>query len=78
MMEDDRVVPGLKCDVEMDLTGPNDATLNKWAADALRRLADLIESDSLQDGHHDLKDNVGKVIGTVYIDYYGERTQIDP
>jgi hypothetical protein len=72
MMKDDDVVPYLKCDVEMELTGPNNATLNKWAADALRRLADSIESDSLEDGHHDLKDNVGKTIGTVYLDYYGE------
>ena len=72
MTEDDDVIPYLKCDVEMELTGPNDATLNKWAADALRRLADLIESGSLESGHHDLKDNVGKTIGTVYLDHYGE------
>jgi hypothetical protein len=72
MTEDDDVIPYLKCDVEMELTGPNDATLNKWAADALRRLADLIESGSLETGHHDLKDNVGKTIGTVYLDHYGE------
>jgi hypothetical protein len=72
-MEDDDVIPSLQCDVEMELTGPNVATLNKWAADALRRLADLIESDSLETGHHDLKDNVGKTIGTVYLDYFGER-----
>ena len=41
----------LKCDVEMNLSGPNHATLNKWAADALRRLADLLEKDELEDGH---------------------------
>ncbi len=68
---DDGIVPCLKCDVEMDLQGPNDATLNKWAADALRRLADSLEKDELESGHHDLKDNVGKTIGTVYVDYYG-------
>ena len=32
---DDGITPCLKCDVEMDLSGPNDETLNKWAADAL-------------------------------------------
>jgi hypothetical protein len=71
-MDDDDVIPHLQCDVEMELSGPNDATLNKWAADALRRLADSIENDELEDGHHDLKDSVGKTIGKVYIDYSGE------
>ena len=37
---DDGVIPHLKCDVEMEFEGPNDATMNKWAADVLRRLAD--------------------------------------
>jgi hypothetical protein len=69
---DDDVIPHLLCDVEMELEGPNHATLNKWAADALRRLADSIENDELDDGHHDLKDNVGKTIGKVYIDFSGE------
>ena len=61
----------IKCDVEMDLSGPNDASLNKWAADALRRVADSLEKGELDCG--ELKDNVGKTIGTVYIDCYGER-----
>jgi hypothetical protein len=74
MDDDDDVIPYLKCDVEMNLSGPNHATLNKWAADALRRLADSLEKDELEDGHHDLKDNVGKTIGTFYIDYYAELT----
>ena len=74
MDDDDDVIPYLKCDVEMNLSGPNHATLNKWAADALRRLADLLEKDELEDGHHDLKHNVGKTIGTFYIDYYAELT----
>jgi len=69
--EDDGVTPCLKCDVEIDLSGPNDATINKWVADALRRLADSIEKDELETGHHDLKDGVGKKIGTVYLDHYG-------
>jgi hypothetical protein len=71
---DDGVIPHLKCDVEMEFEGPNDATMNKWAADVLRRLADRIEKDEFcgQDGHHPLMDNVGKKVGEVYITYDGE------
>jgi len=68
---DDDVTPHLKCDVELDISGPNDATINKWIADALRRVADQIEKDKLDTGFHDVVDNVGKKIGTVYLDHYG-------
>lgn len=68
---DDDVTPHLKCDVELDVSGPNDATINKWIADALRRVADQIEKDKLDTGFHDVVDNVGKKIGTVYLDHYG-------
>ena len=46
-----RTMDDLKCDVEINFSGPNHATLNKWAADALRRLADSLEKDELEDGH---------------------------
>ena len=72
MEGDDEVIPHLKCDVELDFAGPNDATLNKWAADALRKLADRIEKNEFDSGHHPVKDNVGKTLGTIYIDYSGE------
>jgi hypothetical protein len=71
-MDDDDVIPLLKCDVELEFSGPNDATLNKWAADTLRKLADAIESDQLTDGFHPVTDRVGKTVGKVYIDYSGE------
>jgi len=71
-VDDDDVISHLKCDIELNFTGPNDATLNKWAADVLRALADRIESDEFQDGHHPVKDNVGKPVGTIYLDYFGE------
>lgn len=61
---------GLTCHVEMDVKGPNDGTAVKWTADALRRLADKIESGDFEDGHHPIKDGVGKEIGTVYFDSY--------
>jgi len=60
--------------VELAITGPNVATLNKWAADVLRWLADRIEKGEFEDGFHDLRDNVGKPVGKVYIDYSGELT----
>ncbi len=72
MDEDDDVILQLQCDVEMRFEGPNDATLNKWAADTLRRLADSIERDELETGFHPVKDNVGKVVGEVYISHDGE------
>ena len=71
-MDDDDLILKLSCDVELEFEGPNDATLNKWAADTLRQLADTIENDGLTDGHHPVKDKVGKIVGEVYIDYSGE------
>ncbi len=66
---DEGWTPALKCDVELNVSGPNEATINKWIADALRRLADRIEKDELETGFHDVKDTVGKKIGEVYLDH---------
>jgi hypothetical protein len=71
-MDGDEIIPHLKCDVELEFTGPNWTTLNKWAADALRKLADRIEKDEFEDGFHPVKDNAGKPIGTIYVDYTAE------
>ena len=68
---DDDVTPHLTCDIELELEGPSTAVLNKWCAEALRRLADRIEKDVFEDGHHPVKDSVGKQIGTIYVDYSG-------
>jgi hypothetical protein len=66
MDEDDEVILQLQCDVEMRFeNGPNWATLNKWAADTLRRLADSIERDELETGFHPVKDNVGGGLASV-------------
>jgi hypothetical protein len=73
-MDDDDLILKLSCDVELEFEGPNDATLNKWAADALRRLADRIEKDNLEDGLYPVKDNVGKTVGEVSIHRFGELT----
>lgn len=72
MEGDDEVIPRLNCDIELELEGPNEATLNKWAADVLRKLADRIEKNEFDSGHHPVTDNVGKPIGTIYVDYFGE------
>ena len=70
MNSDDELTPRLFCTVELNIPGPNDATINKWAADALRRLADRIEKGELEDGEHvPVPDNVGKDIGEVYVSY---------
>lgn len=68
---DEDVTPYLLCHIELDVPGPNYATINKWIAETLRRLADQIEKDELDTGHHDVPDNVGKKIGTIYLDHYG-------
>jgi hypothetical protein len=63
-----------KCDIELNFTGPTVATLNKWAADVLRKLADRIEREEFEDGFHDVKDNTGKPVGKIYVDYTEEVT----
>jgi len=71
-VDDSEIIPHLKCDVELEFTGPNVATLNKWAANALRKLADCIEKDEFDSGWHPVKDNVGKPVGKICVDYSGE------
>jgi hypothetical protein len=71
-MDDDDVTPRLQCDIELNLSGPTHTTVNKWTADALRKLADRIEKDEFESGHHDVKDNVSMTIGSIYLDHFGE------
>lgn len=68
-MDHEDGTPTLFLTIETEFEGPNIATLNKWAADALRRLADKIERNEFEDGHHPVTDNVGKPVGEVYFDY---------
>jgi hypothetical protein len=69
---DSVVTPHLTCHIELELEGPTTKTLNTWCADALRKLADRIENDGFDDGHHAVKNNIGMQIGTIYVDYSGE------
>ena len=71
-MDDDNVTPHLKCDIKLNLSGPSHATVNKWTADVLRKLADRIEEDEFETGHHPVEDSVGKNVGEIYLDHYGE------
>lgn len=63
---------GIKCDIELKVTGPNDKTAAKWTADALRRIADQLEKDGYEDGHHPVTDGSGRPIGEVYFDFTEE------
>jgi hypothetical protein len=76
-MDDDEGTLHLKCDVELEFAGPNVETLNNWAADALRRLADRVERDEFQDGFHPVTDKVGKPIGEIYVDYSESFEELD-
>ena len=67
---DDELSPRLFCTVELNIPGPNEAVINTWAADALRKWADRIEKGELEDGeHYPVTDGVGKDIGEAYIAY---------
>lgn len=66
------MTPRLQCDVELEFAGPNVESLQKWAANALRDLADRLERGEFEDGFTDVPDRVGKKIGTIYVDYSEE------
>lgn len=59
----------VKCDVELNVSGPSDKTSIHWTAKALRAIADKLERGEYEDGHHDVADNSGRPIGTVYFDF---------
>ena len=67
-MEDD-LVTWLKCDVELSLNDPDEQEVNRAAAEALRKVADLLEAGQYEDGFYDVKNSKGKKLGTVYTDY---------
>lgn len=71
MNDNDELVTVLKCDVELNLTGPIPALVNKRAAAVLRSLADRLEKDGFEDGFHPVKDESGEEVGEIYVDYSG-------
>ncbi len=63
------LTPRLQCDVELEFVGPSVPVLEKWAADMLRALADRVERGEFDDGFTDVKDESGKLVGKIYVDY---------
>lgn len=59
----------IQCDVELNVSGPSQKTVAIWTAAALRRVADRLEQGSYDDDHHDVADNSGRPIGSVYLDF---------
>ena len=65
MNEDDPAMEDrLQCDIEIDCAN------GKAVAWVLRDLANKIEQESLDSGHHDVKVPNGEKVGEVYLDYY--------
>ena len=62
--EDPSLEERLQCDIEIDCTN------GKAVAWVLRDLADKIEQESLEDGHHDVTVPNGDKVGKLYLDYY--------
>lgn len=67
----DEEITHLKCDVELNLTGPDIEAVNKRAAQELRKLADRIENEEFGDGFHTIAAQIGVAMGEVYMDYSG-------
>jgi hypothetical protein len=61
--------PYLRCVVEFTLFGPTEAVNNRWAAGALRVLADRFENGGFIEGFDEVRDRLGMPIGSVYFQY---------
>jgi len=59
----------IHCNVELNVSAPNERTVVAWTAAALRKIADQLEANEFDDGHHDVTDNSGRPIGTAYFDF---------
>jgi hypothetical protein len=69
MNDNEEGVTVLKLDIELNLTGPVMALVNKQAASILRSIADRLEKEEIEDGFEDIKDDTGEKIGEIYADY---------
>ena len=70
---DPETLAGLICHIELDTSGwqtPREASVH--IAEVLRNLADQIEAGAKDTGHHTVPNDGGKVLGELYLDYYGE------
>jgi hypothetical protein len=69
MPEEGELTTYVKCDVELKVSGPSEKTAIAWTVQALRKVADRLENGEYEDGHHDVADNSGRPIGSVYFDF---------
>lgn len=69
---DPGVTTCIQCDVELEAKGPTDKAAVSLITHALRELADQVEADRYEDGHHELKSKLGERVGTVYFDFSEE------
>lgn len=67
-MSDD-LLSNLQCDVEINVSGWDEATINQRTAAVLRKAAAMVESGHLETGFIDLRDDNGKKVGTIYLDH---------
>lgn len=65
----DELTQYIQCDIEISTSGPSEKTVAAWTADALRRIADGIEAEGYEAGHHKVRDATGRPIGAIYLDY---------
>lgn len=63
------LTPHIKCDVELNVSGPAERTVASWTAAALRQIADKLDQGEYEDGHHKVTDGSGRPIGSVYFDF---------
>ncbi len=63
--DDPSVEERLKCDIEIDCANC------KAVAWVLRDLAEKLEHDIFDSGHHDVTVPDGEKVGEIYLDYYG-------
>lgn len=71
MNDNHDVVTALRFDVELSLTGPIPALVNKKAAALLRMIAERLENGEFEAGSEflDVNDENGKSVGEIYVDY---------
>lgn len=59
----------IQCDLELRVSGPRQKKVASWTAAALHKIAERLERDEFEYGQHDVRDNSGRPIGSVYFDF---------
>ena len=69
MSDEGELTNYVECDVELNVSAPSEKTAVAWTVQALRKIADRLEENGYEDGHHDVADNSDRPIGTVYFNF---------